>query len=550
MIPLKEILASSGIWNGALEAYGTSANLTIQIHGPDAEIVFGPINPTPLFGAFRRAKYDPGMFAECAKECLEGTESPPWSIVQRDGVAVIGTRLTLFGKVVGAATAGYGLVEFSQFSAIQVLARRGRMPVGPLWDVVRKQQPMTVRQLLTHAELLEVLGDSLLRENLRTRQYEHAAEGLRNESEAKDRFLAVLSHELRNTLGPILIWAEMLKSGDADNLKRGLDVIERNARLQLHLVEDLLDLNRIRQGQVTLNIAEQRLWAILRSSIEAVQTDADQKGVAIEFTWAAKEVSVEGDGARLQQIFINILSNALKFTPRGGKVRIAVLGESESAVVKIRDNGDGIAPEFLPHAFEMFRQQENIGKRSHTGLGIGLAIVKSLVELHGGSVEMHSEGVGRGTEVIVRLPLGAPIPRIDSQKVPRDHLQRSPLQDLTVLLVEDMKDSREATQLILKRLGAKVVTARNGREALRQIRKKPVNLILCDLWMPEMDGFEFIHELRLLLGETHPPVIAVSGLASDADHARTRAAGFESHLDKPFNEAALVAAVIKAQKVA
>jgi PAS domain S-box-containing protein len=232
----------------------------------------------------------------------------------------------------------------------------------------------------------------------------------RQEAEAanrvKDQFLAVVSHELRTPLGSILMWTTMLKSGSRmDKLPGAIEVIDRNARLQLRLVEDLLDLNRVSRGEITLDEGVHDLCsAILLPSLESTRFNAEAKHVVVEFEGATEPALIKGDAVRLQQVFTNVLSNAVKFTPEGGSIRVSLTGEAESAVVKIRDTGVGIAPEFLPHVFEIFQQQESEIRTSHSGLGIGLALVKHLVDLHGGDIQIASEGSGLGTEVTVRLP--------------------------------------------------------------------------------------------------------------------------------------------------
>ena len=232
----------------------------------------------------------------------------------------------------------------------------------------------------------------------------------RQEAEAanrvKDQFLAVVSHELRTPLGSILMWTTMLKSrSHMDRLPGAIEVIDRNARLQLRLVEDLLDLNRVSRGQITLDVGAHDLSAaILLPSLESTRFNAETKCVVVEFDGATEPALIKGDAVRLQQVFTNVLSNAVKFTPEGGSIRVSLTGEAESAVVKIRDTGVGIAPEFLPHVFEIFQQEESEIRTSRSGLGIGLALVKHLIDLHGGDIQIASEGAGLGTEVTVRLP--------------------------------------------------------------------------------------------------------------------------------------------------
>jgi len=260
---------------------------------------------------------------------------------------------------------------------------------------------------------------------------------------------------------------------------------------------------------------------------------------------AGERLFVEGDAGRLHQIFRNILSNAVKFTPDGGGIRVTVRREADSTRIVVADTGVGIAPEFLPFVFDIFRQQEQGTRRKHEGLGIGLALVKQLTELHKGTVSVASAGVGHGTEVAVQLPLARETSDVDSIAPAGSELSASALAGLSILVVEDTADAREMLRILLEHLGAEVSVARDGSEALDMIRFRDADpdLVLCDLRMPRMDGFEFIRELHRGPSPVHLPVVAVSGLASDADRQRTRDAGFEGHINKPFDEAAVVAAV-------
>jgi signal transduction histidine kinase/ActR/RegA family two-component response regulator len=538
-------LFGSDLWMPALDKYAEATGLAVQLFGLNGEVVLGSAHHTPLTSLFREYRFEPGLFAECARRCLEQTALRPAVVVHEShGLTVVGTSLVLDGAIAGAAVAGYALAGFVHVSSVRRWAESAAVPFERLWHVVRKQAPVPERRLMLHGELLQVLGDALLRENHRTRRYEETVTQLEAASTAKDDFLAVLSHELRTPLTPILGWASILKKNASPEQRRAAEAIERNALLQSRMVDDLLDMARVAHGSMKLDLEILDMPAMIRTALEASARHLEKKSIRLDVAQSGEALLVEGDAGRLQQVFRNILSNAVKFTPSGGAIRVTLKREDDTAVLVVSDSGVGIAPEFLPFVFDMFRQQEQGVRRAHDGLGIGFSLVKRLVEIHHGTVEVTSAGTGRGTEVTVRLPLAAEIEDLDDTAPGAAPLSASALAGLSLLIVEDSQDSREALRAVLQQLGAEVLLAGNGREALEIVANTAPDLVLCDLRMPVMDGFEFVRELHR--APASPPVVAISGLASDADRERTRKAGFEAHIKKPFDEATVATAVAAA----
>ncbi len=529
-------------WLPALEKFGAVTHLTVMVY-VGGRVVCGPFHATPLHTLFARHGYDPGIFDECARRCVSQARDRHVVVLSpQDGLAVVGTSLVLEGEIVGAAVAGYALIDFVRSSAVEHLAREAGLPFRELWDVARAHQPIPERRLMLQGELLQVLGDAILRENFRTRGSETTAAALADESAAKDDFLAVVSHELRTPLTPIVAWARILKlGGDPVRSRRAAEVIERNALLQTRLVDDLLELTRARLGKVELDLRVHDLNELLRSALEDSAEDIQEKGLALDVVEGDEPLLAEVDEQRVQQILRNVLSNAVKFTPEGGRISVLLAREGDVAAIRIRDTGAGVGPEFISSAFELFRQQESGTRRQHSGLGIGLALVKRLTELHGGRVTLASEGVGLGTQVTVQFPLVSGSQHVSAPRAPA---AAPDLRGRRLLVVEDTEDNRDAIRILLEELGAEVQVAADGFEAIDMIRGGVFDVVLCDLRMPRMDGFEFMLALRKLPDHTRlPPVIAVSGLTSSADHARTEAAGFAGQIDKPFDEDRLFVAI-------
>jgi PAS domain S-box-containing protein len=378
-------------------------------------------------------------------------------------------------------------------------------------------------------------------------------------SRLKDEFLATLSHELRTPLNAILGYTRMLRSGliAPDKRARALDTIERNATSLTEIIEDVLDVSRIISGKIRLNVRPVDLGTVIRESLDAVRPAADARGISIECSFESTDARVSGDPERLQQILWNLVSNAVKFTDRGGKVDVS-LGHSESHVeVRVHDTGIGIAPEFLPYVFERFRQGDAGVTREYGGLGLGLAITKHLVEMHGGTISVSSAGLGAGATFTLRLPvIGAGTKEREVPRVPpRAHragveIPMAALRGVAVLAVDDDVDALMMVREILEAAGASVTTADSARQALSLIDINPPDVLLADVAMPKMSGFELIGEVRR---STNPrirnvPAAALTAYARSEDRAHALRSGFQLHLAKPIDPGELMAAIASLAK--
>jgi signal transduction histidine kinase len=361
----------------------------------------------------------------------------------------------------------------------------------------------------------------------------------------KDEFLATLSHELRTPLNAILGWVQLLqKADDEQTMSEGLAVIERNARVQTQLIEDLLDMSRIISGKVQLDMQRVDLAPVIRAAIDAVRPSADAKGVSLREVSDRQVGSLTGDSARLQQVIWNLLSNAVKFTPRGGTVEAHVRRTGSQVEITVQDSGDGIEADFLPHVFERFRQANSATTRKYGGLGLGLSIVKQLVEMHGGTVSARSAGKGRGATFIVSIPIGRPQEVASPGHPPAIGCMDSPkiqLQGLTILVVDDEPDARRLLQRVLEECSANVVTAESSADALAALRRIAPDVIVSDIGMPEQDGCEFLRLARVQ--GVKAPAVALTAFARVEDRLRSLRAGFQMHLSKPVEANELIAAV-------
>ena len=372
----------------------------------------------------------------------------------------------------------------------------------------------------------------------------------------KDEFLATLSHELRTPLNAILGWSKMLQTNNLgeDEAKKAIATIERNARSQNQLIEDLLDVSRIITGKLRLDIRAVDLPNVITAAIDVVRPAAEAKNIRLQTLLDPQAGPISGDPDRLQQIVWNLLSNAVKFTPKEGQVQVRLERINSHIEIVVSDTGKGIEAEFLPLVFDRFRQSDGSMTRRHGGLGLGLAIVRQLVELHGGTISVESDGSEQGTTFTVSLPL-LPVRRESASDAPRIHPKAAEsgaeldcppeLTGLRVLLVDDESDSRELVNLVLEECGAEVVTAESASEAFEAIGREKFHIIISDIGMPDEDGFSLIGRIRRLTDEQggNTPAIALTAYARPEDRVRALRSGFQMHIAKPAEPAELIAVV-------
>ena len=387
---------------------------------------------------------------------------------------------------------------------------------------------------------------------------EQAARGeAQRASRMKDEFLTMLSHELRTPLNAILGWSQILTSNEnatTDSIRKGLDTIERNARVQAQLIEDLLDVSRITEGKLRLDVKQVALSEVVEAALASIRPAADAKQIRVQTMLDRESDHVNGDPARLQQVAWNLLSNAVKFTAKGGQIQVLVERVNSHVALSVSDNGEGIAPDFLPYVFDRFRQADQTTTRTFGGLGLGLSIVKHLVELHGGTVRAKSLGKGQGTSFIVELPLrlhrraetdGGGMAVLSAESLEVLSASDTHLDGMTVLYVDDEPDARELVERILSEQGARVITADSAETARQLMANERPDILVADIGMPGEDGYSLIRTIRALPADRGGsiPAAAMTALARSEDRRRALLAGFQTHVAKPVDVVELVAVV-------
>jgi signal transduction histidine kinase/ActR/RegA family two-component response regulator len=396
----------------------------------------------------------------------------------------------------------------------------------------------------TQARLQQARDDLERRVEERTTDLAGVNAELQRANTLKDQFLAMLSHEIRTPLTALYGWIYMLRNDNVDEntRTRALEVMDRNIKVQMRLVDDLLNVSRIVTGKLTIEPVWVDPVRIIESSIESIQTAADAKAIRIERRIDRNIGPIHADSARLQQVLWNLLTNAVKFVPPSGRITLMLSRSGSWIEMTVADTGKGIEPEFLPRVFERFSQADVSTTRKHGGLGLGLSIARYLVELHGGTIEASSAGRDQGATFIIRLP----VPVFPSERVVTPSAERLAIMGVRVMVVEDDADTREMIVEALERHGASVLQASSGTEALIAITENKPDILISDIGMPEMDGYDLLTRIRLgELGLKNLPAIALTAYASVEDKEKARRAGFAAHLSKPISVADLVSCIAR-----
>ncbi len=503
-------------------------------------------------------------------EALEGERIyTPWARIGNTGwIAVLGIPAAPIEQAVNRSLAVLGGgVLFSLLLAAATalwLAHSVNRPMAALREAARalgrRQTPLppttSIQEIREVAETLASASDELGRFQAEREELLRKERAARQAAEAADRakeeFMAVLSHELRTPLNAVYGWARMLQSGELKGealVTRAVDAIVRNADVQVQLIDDLLDLSRITSGKMHLDVRQVEMEKVLQGAHDAVRPAAEAKAIRLETYIDPQAGRVAGDASRLQQVVWNLLMNAVKFTPRGGNVRLHLRAANSHVEIVVTDTGQGIAPDMLPHVFERFRQADSSTTRKHGGLGLGLALVKHLVELHGGTVQAQSAGQDQGATFIVTLPCTAPDSSITLRPPPFTDSSSEGgivrLDGVRVLVVDDDKDAVKLSEAILARAGAEVRTCLRAEEALDALKQWQPDVLVSDIEMPGEDGYSLIRKVRALAADEggDTPAVALTAYGRMQDRHRAIAAGYDMHVPKPVDPGELTAII-------
>jgi signal transduction histidine kinase/ActR/RegA family two-component response regulator len=531
---------TAAVWPQVLDNFGRATKLTIQLFGPDEKPIVGPVNPTVLFPLFAAAAAD--LVPACVQRCLSARVSDPAVVESRGGISACAAAIRNDDDTICAvAVAGYALTSHLSVLEVRRLAARGGRPFEALWPQIRTAVPMAAEQLTLYGVLLRTLLESVLAEHMSA----HTATLARRQAEAanhaKDEFLAMLAHELRNPLSAV---RNAVAAASLDEVQRAhaLDIARRQADQLGRLIDDLLDVARITQGRISLRKESVCLAEILERAMDSARSFIDARGLTLRTALVSEPICIEADPARLEQVFVNLLTNAAKFTEASGRIDVIVENQGDEVVVRVCDTGIGIAPEMLLRVWDLFAQAERGLDRAAGGLGIGLTIARRLVELHGGSIEARSDGLGKGAEFVVRMPTLLTTGNDAPPARPVDTILHG---SGRVLLIEDNPDAAESLAMLLELHGHRVRAVHDGVAALVAARASVPDVMLVDIGLPGMNGYEVARRVREDPQLEGVVLVALTGYGREEDKQQAMAAGFDYHLVKPVNPQALHALVAR-----
>jgi len=548
MLPFDPTVFQTEAGKLALEKYTAVTHLSLRLYDRNRRIIAEQRGSNRLFELFTGAQ-EPTIISQCLERCFTQPDRMTCVCVEHEhGLAVVGAPFTNEGQVVCVSVAGYALTGHIDQLQLRRLARETGLSFESVWRIVRSEVPTPLDRLQLNGELLKIIGDTVISEHFRSRQLQVTLTELQAANRSKDEFLATLSHELRAPLNVIRGWSNMLLAGTLDTATtvHALETIERNTDAQTRLVNDLLDISRIVAGKLSLEVEPIDLVSLIESVIDEFRIMADSKRILVEVELDRTLPPTSGDPERLRQIFFNLVSNALKFTPSGGKVSIKLERRGSAIAITISDTGQGIRPDFLPYVFDRFRQAESSTTRRHGGLGLGLAIVRHLVELHGGKVSALSKGDGQGATFTVTLPLvKVRLNGAENDLLSSPQGERPGLAGMRVWIIDDSATGRRMLKQWLEMSGAQVTAMASASEALKTLDESTPEVLLSDLGMPDMDGYTLMRAVRARAPEHggNVPAIALSGYATPEDRERALSAGFQLHMAKPLKLDEVVRAI-------
>ena len=553
-------LLDAAAWGDVLSKYARTMRLAVALTDVDGRVLGTCHNPQPIWSLVHAQK--PPRLGECpfhlmpseACTCVADALKTKGFVIKRSqwGLAHVTVPLFLGSHAVGALIAGQVFDEYPQQLPVERLARQAGLSPQQVWQIARKQHPIGRKTLLLYGDLLSTLGQTFLQARYgviseRSRQAEIArgfeierqAKELAEANRNKNEFIAMLAHELRNPLSAIANALQLIqKPGTEEQAEWSIGVIDRQVKQLTHLIDDLLDVARIAQGKIQLRKEIVDPSTIIHQAVESVRPLAARKRHQISLSITTGRMAIEGDPTRLEQILVNLLTNAAKYSENGGCIWLSAKPEGGELVIKVKDTGIGIPPEKLPEMFELFAQGDRSLVHSDGGLGIGLTLVRKLTELHGGSVTATSEGPGKGSEFTLRLPESAQLP-IKIREA-QEHGQPIVGPKSRVLIVDDDRDTASTMAKLLNALGHEAYIAYDGPSAIAAAEGFQPRFVLLDIGLPGMDGYQVARRLRHHECCKNSVIIAVSGYGQDEDFRRSKEAGFDHHLVKPIDHKALI----------